>query len=300
MTNRKNRSTRRAVAALCLSLAPALTGCLTHTYSVPKARPADVILNANLEQLIGQVNSRFDEIKTMNASVVIEATTGGSRKGEATDSPAFSGYIFLRKPEDVRVILRVPLLGSQALDMVSDGKTWKLWIPPKNRALEGTNVVTTPSKNSLENLRPSIFFDSLLVRGVSPNEVVSLTSDLRILENPKKKKDLIEESDYDIEVLTPPNGQVAHTLRVIHISRANLLPYQQDIYNESGQIVTRAFYTDYQKFGFTLFPTHIIIRRPIDQLSLSVVITKLGVNQPLENDQFELNIPASVPIQKMQ
>jgi outer membrane lipoprotein-sorting protein len=299
MTNWKNRSTRRAVAALCLSLAPALTGCLTHTYSVPKTRPADVILDANLEQLIGQVNSRFDDIKTINASVEIEATTGGSRKGAATDFPAFSGYIFLRKPQDVRVILRVPLLGSQALDMVSDGKTWKLWIPSKKLAREGTNLVSAPSKNSLENLRPAVFFDSLLVRGVSPSEVVSLTSDVRILENPKKKKDLVEESDYDIEVLTPPNGQIAHTLRVIHISRANLLPYQQDIYDESGQIVTRAFYTDYQRFGFVLFPTHIIIRRPIDQLSLSVIINKLTLNQPLENDQFELNIPAGVPMQKM-
>lgn len=294
------RALQHAVAALCISLAPALTGCLTHTYSVPKTRPADIILNSTLDQLIQQLDSRYNEIQTMTATVEIEATTGGGRKGQATDSPAFSGYIFMRKPEDLRVLLKIPVLGSKALDMVTDGKTFKLIIPPRNKAITGSNNVTTPSKNGLENLRPSVFFDTLFVRGVLPEEILSLTSDFRILENPKKKKDLIEEPDYDIEVLSQPKGQTAHIRRVIHISRANLMPYQQDIYDSNGQVVTRAFYSDYQKYGDIAFPTHIIIRRPLDELSLSVTITKLTFNQKMDDDQFELKIPDNVPIQKME
>ena len=282
-----------------LGLAPALTGCLTHVRAVPKTRPADVVLNATLDQLLQQVEARFDEIHTITASVEIAATTGGGLQGRQTEYPSFSGYIFLRKPEDLRVLLRVPILGSQALDMVSDGKNWKLWIPKRNLAMVGTSEVTKPSQNGLENLRPAVFFDSLLVRGLGTDQIVSLTSDTRVVQGNKNKSDLIEEPDYDLEMLAQPQGQTAHTIRVVHISRTNLLPYQQDIYGPDGTVVTRAFYSNYQKFSDIPFPMKIEIRRPADQYSLSITITKLTLNQPLENDQFELKIPAGVPIKNM-
>jgi outer membrane lipoprotein-sorting protein len=282
-----------------IAVAPALTGCLTHTRSVPKTRPADVVLNAALDQLLQQVNTRFDSIQTINASVEIAATTGGARQGQVTEHPSFSGYIFLRKPEDLRVLLRVPILGSQALDMVSDGKNWTLWVPPRHLAMTGTSEVTKPSANGLENLRPAVFLDALLVRGLGPNQIVALNNDIRIVSNEKKKNDLIEEPDYDLEILEQPHGQTAHTLRVIHISRANLLPYQQDIYDPDGNIVTRAFYSNYQTFNDIPFPMKIEIKRPLDQYSLTVTMTKLALNQKLDDDQFELKIPDGVPIKNM-
>jgi outer membrane lipoprotein-sorting protein len=290
---------RQALAVGLIAVAPALTGCLTHTRIVPKTRPADLVLNTTLDQLVTQVNTRFDSIKTINASVAIAATTGGGLEGHVVEHPSFSGYIFLRKPEDLRVLLRVPILGSQALDMVSDGKNWKLWIPPRHIAMVGTSAVTKPSKNGLENLRPAVFFDSLVVRGLGADQIVSLTSDTRIVENPNNKKDLIEEPDYDLEILEQPHGQTAHTIRVIHISRADLLPYQQDIYDPEGNIVTRAFYSNYQTFGGIPFPMKVEIKRPLDQYSLTVTMTKVTLNQTLENDQFELKIPDNVPVKTM-
>src|SRR5271168_3854485 len=221
---------RQALAVGLVGLAPALTGCLTHTYKVQKTRPADVVMNATMDQLLRQVEKRFDETQSLNATVQIVASEGGARQGQVIQHPSFNGYIFLRKPEDMRVLLRVPVLGSQALDMVSDGKTWKLWIPPKHVAMTGTSEVTDASQHGLESLRPAVIFDSLLVRGLASDQIVSLTQDTRIIENEKKKKDFIEEPDYDIEILAQPQGQTGHTLRVIHIGRSNLLPYQQDIY----------------------------------------------------------------------
>ena len=118
--------TRQALAVGFVALAPALTGCLTHIRTVPKTRPADVVMDATLDQLLSQVETRFNETQSLTATVAVVASTGGSRQGQITVYTALSGYIFLRKPEDLRVLLRVPVLGSQALDMVSDGKTWKL------------------------------------------------------------------------------------------------------------------------------------------------------------------------------
>jgi outer membrane lipoprotein-sorting protein len=292
--NRKN-----ALAAGLIGLVPALAGCMSHTRIVPRTHLAELVISSSLDQLVDQVNTKYNDIQTMKATVEISATTGSSLQGHLTESPSFSGYIFLRKPEDLRVILLVPVLRNQAMDMVSDGKTWKLWIPPRNRAMEGTSQVTKPSKNGLENLRPAVFFDSLLVRGPEPNEIASLTSDIRLVADPKRKKDLVEEPDYDLQVLSQPQGQTAHTHRVIHISRTNLLPYQQDIYDDSGDVVTRAVYSNYQNYGDIPFPSKIVITRPIDQYSLTVTITKLTLNQKLDNDQFEMKIPDTVPIQKM-
>lgn len=294
-------SLKNAVAAGLISLVPALTGCLTHTRIVPRTHMAEMVIGTSLDQLVKQVNTQYDAIQTMKATVEISATTGGGLQGKVTESPNFSGYIFLRKPEDLRVILLVPVLRNQAMDMVSDGKTWKLWIPPRNRAMEGTSQVTKPSKNGLENLRPAVFFDSLLIRGLAPDEIASLTSDVRIVPDPdpKKKKDLIEEPDYELQFLSQPQGQTVHTHRVVHISRTNLLPYQQDLYDADGNVVTQAVYSNYQKYGNISFPSKIVITRPLDQYSLTVTITRMTLNQPLDNDQFDMKIPDNVPIQHM-
>jgi outer membrane lipoprotein-sorting protein len=292
-------SFKKAVAAGLISLVPALTGCLSHTRIVPRTHLAEMVIGTSLNALVKQVNTQYDDLKTMKATVEISATTGGGLQGKVTESPNFSGYIFMRKPEDLRVILLVPVLRNQAMDMVSDGKTWKLWIPPRNRAMEGTSQVTKPSKNGLENLRPAVFFGSLFIRGLEPDEIASLTSDIRVVPDPKKKKDLIEEPDYELQILSQPQGQTAHTHRVIHISRTNLEPFQQDLYDPDGNVVTQAFYSDYRTFDGIRFPTKIIITRPLDQYTLTVTITKLTLNQPLANDQFDMKIPDNVPVQKM-
>jgi outer membrane lipoprotein-sorting protein len=290
---------RQALAIGLLGLIPALTGCLSHTRIVPKTRLADVVMSTSLDQMSRQLNMRYEAIQSMTASVSVVATTGGGLQGQEKDYTALSGYIFMRKPEELRVLLRVPLLGSTAVDMVSDGKTFKLLIPPRSRAIEGTNEVTSSSKNGLENLRPHVFFDSMFVRGQGSNQILSMTIDTRVIEIDKKKKDLIEEPAYALQVLDQPEGQMVRTLRVVHINSIDLLPYQQDIYDKDGQVVTKALYSDYHFYDNIPYPSTIVIQRPRDHYSLTVTITKLTLNQKLEDDQFELKIPENIPVQKM-
>jgi outer membrane lipoprotein-sorting protein len=292
---------RQAFAAGLIGMAPALTGCLTHTRVVPKTRLASIVMSTSLDQLAKQINTRFDSIQSMNASVEISASTGGGLQGQIKESVSFRGYILMRKPESLRVLLLVPVLGTQALDMVTDGKTFKLLVPPRHQAMTGTNEVTHPSKNGLENLRPVVFFDSMFVQGPDANQIISMTSDTRVIEMDKKKNDLIEEPAYAVQILEQPQpqDQTVRTLRVIHINSTDLLPYQQDIYDAAGNIVTKAFYSNYQYYGDIPFPTTILIQRPQDHYSLTVTITKLTFNQKMDDDQFELKIPESYPIQTM-
>jgi hypothetical protein len=103
-----------------------------------------------------------------------------------------------------------------------------------------------------------------------------------------------------LAVLRKVSGNVMRLNRIVHISRVNMLPFQQDIYDESGRVETEAVYDRYQESAGVEFPTLITIRRPLDEYSLKVEVTKLTLNEKLEDDQFELNIPAHVTVQTMQ
>ncbi len=295
------RSRRRSVWLLTLAstLSVGLNGCLKHTRLLERPQQPTIVLSSNAEQLIQSLNERYDGIHSMNATVLIRASVGGASKGKITDYTSLRGYILLRQPDMLRVLGYLPVVETRAFDMVSNGKTFTLLIPPKSEAITGSGVVTTPSQNPLMNLRPAVFYDSLLVGKIGPNDFTYVTSDTRIAPVPHSKH-LVEEPDYELGILRRiGNGQQLLPERVIHISRTNLLPYQQDEYDDHGILVTRTVYSNYQTFDQISYPTHIVISRPIDGYQIDLTIQKLTFNRQLRDDQFELKIPAGTKIKKL-
>jgi outer membrane lipoprotein-sorting protein len=290
---------RQALATGLLALTPALSGCLSHTRTVPKTHPPAVVLNATLDQLLKQTDDRYDSIRSMTLSVEISTSTGGSTQGQVKETIAFGGFIVIGKPEQIQVILLLPVLRSTALNMVSDGKTFKMLIPPRNCAIVGSDLVTNSSQKGLYSLRPAVILDPLLIRGLQDDQIVSMTQDSRIITDPKKRKELIDDPDYDLEFLSQPEDRVARSQRVLHIDRVNLLPWRQDIYNADGKVETQAFYSNYKKFGDVNFPTKIVIQRPLDELGLTITITKAAFNQQLPADQFKLDIASGIAVTNM-
>jgi outer membrane lipoprotein-sorting protein len=282
---------KKAISAGLLALTPALTGCLVHTHSVLRTRPPDIVLSTSLDHLLDQVNQRYETVASMTSTVQLTACQGGSQEGEVKCYPTFRGFIIIGKPESIDFILLVPVFGGDALHMVSDGKTFKMLIPHDDCAITGADVVSNNSQKGLYSLRPGMILDSLLIHGLQGDQVVAMTQDSRTVPDPKTRKDVIEEPDYNLEFLSPPEGKVARSLRVIHIGRATLLPYRQDIYNADGKVATQADYSNYRKFGDVMFPGKIVIQRPLDELSLTITITKATFNQKLPDDQFNLVIP---------
>jgi len=293
---------RQALSMVGLVAAVGLTGCFRTTHIVQRTQAPDMYKSTSVENLERIVSERDSSIKTLNAAVLLIASTGGGKEGKVITYTSFKGYIFVRKPYDLRVIMLLPVLGSSALDMVSNGETFTLKHATAGHGdvwIQGSNTVKTPSKNGLENLRPPVFFDSLLVPGVSEDETVSLTESTRILAPTSKHQPAIEEPDYDLVVMKRGSGNTEQTERVVHFSRVTLLPFQQDIYNDRGQVATSATYDKYQDFNGIQFPTLIDIKRPLEEYALKLQVTKLTMNQSLENDQFELKVPPGVTVQKM-
>ena len=293
------RKPRWRVAASALLALSVLTGCQT-VRTVNRTVVAQHLMDATLEQLIERMNTQYNAIQTMNASVDITSTTGGAHTGKVTENPTLAGYIILRKPADLRVLMLAPVIRSRALDMVSDGKTFKLFfsIFGHTKAVEGADAVTAPSKNGLENLRPNIVRDALQIPAVLPEEYAELTTDSRIVSPARGKQDAIEEPDYDVNFLRTHGDHVMERVRVVHISRADLLPYKQDIYS-GGRIVTTVTYGKYQKFNGIDYPTDILIVRPVDEYSLHIEVSKLTLNQKVDDEQFVLKFPDGVVVQEM-
>jgi len=284
--------------ALLLAL-PALDGCLWHTHKVPKAKPPAVVMTVAPQKLVDIINAQYAAIQSLSAAVTFTATSGGTLNGQEKTITPFSGYILLRKPEALRVIGYLPVVHSPAFDMASNGNSFKLFIPPKSEAIEGPNELTQASQNAFENLRPYMFFDSMVIPEIGPDEVLSVTADSNIVVNPKTRK-LEIRPEYLLTVqVRQPNTRFTQVHRVIHISRIDLRPVQQDIYDQNGQVQTQAVYGPLQTFGTERFPGTVTIRWPQQQEQILITISKLRVNLPLANDQFELKIPEGTKIKEL-
>jgi outer membrane lipoprotein-sorting protein len=291
---------RTRLSLVLLLALPALNGCLWHTRRVPKAKLPTTILTATPQKLVDIINSRYDAIQSMSAAVTFTATSGGILNGKEKTITPFSGYILLRKPESLRVIGYLPVVHSPAFDMASNGNSFKLQIPPKSEAIEGPNALTQPSQNAIENLRPYMFFDSMVIPQIARDEVLSVTADSNnLVVNPKTRK-LEIRPEYLLTVqVRQPGSRFTQVLRVIHISRIDLRPVQQDIYDENGQVQTQALYGPLQTFGTERFPGTVTIKWPQQQEQILITIEKLRVNLPLANDQFELKIPEGTKIKEL-
>ena len=266
-----------------------------------QTHPPKQVLSSSLQELVASTTGRYNAVDTLNAQLEVAASTGGGKEGRVIEYTSFTGYVLLRKAGDLRFVGVAPVVGSKLMDMVTDGKVFTIVIPPKSRAITGSNAITTPSSNPLENLRPSLFSEAFLIRSAAPQELVSLVSDDRIYQPDMSRKYVVDEPEYDIGIYrVVANSSELKTQRVIHIGRSTLMPYQQDIYDEQGQLVTVVNYEEYRMFGKTVFPSRIIIQRPLDQLKLVLTVTKLAINQPLDDEQFEVpKIPANYQVQKL-
>jgi outer membrane lipoprotein-sorting protein len=289
-----------SIIGVGLTLAlPGLTGCLYTTHKVQQAKMPAIVMTATADELIAKLNEQYDAINSITAWVEFRASTGGPRQGKEKTYTSFSGNILMRKPESIRVLGYVPVIHTKAFDMASNGNTFKLQIPSQNKVVEGSNAVTKESPNHLENMRPKDFFDSLLIKAVASDELVTLTTDSETKVDPKTKQ-LTLQPDYDLTILhRQGTSNLLIPVRVVHFNRIDLHAYQEDIYDEHGSIKTQAIYGPIQSFGDQKFPSTITIKWPLHEYQIEITVQKLLINQALKDDQFELTIPEGTKIQNL-
>ena len=281
--------------ALLLALL-SLAGCLSITRKQRGIHLSNAVLKeASLEQLVQAMNTNALALQSFNAKIDMDYSVGGKKKGKITKYKEISGTMLLRKPGGLRVIGLVPVVHNRMFDMVSDGQTFQISIPGQNRFLMGTNQISVPSENPLENLRPQHIFDALPLRAVDPqNEIAVLESGTEIVKDPKTHQDA-EQPDYAV-IVVRKEGDSWRLSRKIVVSRVDLLPYRLLIYNRLGDVETDVHYGEYMNYSGIQFPTLIEIQRPIEEVGIVLNVAKMNMNETLRNEQFQLVQPPGVTL----
>lgn len=282
-------------SALVLLAVLPLTGCLFRSRKLQPVLSNVQLKTATLHDLVDYINSQAAKVQTVQATVNIDTSVGGEKKGKVTDYEQIRGYVMARKPSMLRLVGLMPIVRNRAFDMASDGQKFELWIPPKNRFIVGRNDLETHNATQpLENLRPQTIYDSLLLRPIDPqNEIAVVRTDTGYVTDAKGHK--LPHADYVLDVIRK-GKQGWFLAREVVFSRTDLLPHRQLLYDESGNVTTNAVYEGYRAENGIDFPWQIEIAWPQQEYDITLTLVKLDLNQALPDDKFLLEQPPGVEV----
>lgn len=276
---------------LLLAILP-LSGCLLRSsHPITPHISSAKIQPATLDQLVETINRQADLLHSFIANVDVDFSQGGQKKGKVTDYAEVSGYILVRKPDMMRMFMQAPVVRSRVFDMATNGSSFEVSWPSRNQFFVGSNrLVGKPSDNPLENMRPQVITDALLIRHIDPDkEIAVLENGMETVRDPKTRKS-VEQQDYVVTVIRRTDDHWALS-RKISFSGDTLQPHEQFIYDQKGSLVTYARYENFANHDGIMFPDIIDIQRPIEELSFRLAITKLRINETIADDQFILQQP---------
>ena len=251
-----------------------------------------MILDATRDELLEKYNEIARGIKSVNATVELKPTAGSKYSGVIEEYHEVKAFLLAQRPAQIRMIGQAPVIGKTIFDMASDGETFRVYIPSKNKFIVGSVAAERNSEKPIENLRPQHLLEALLWSEVRKEESV-----------------LFEEFNdetaryYVLTVLR--GGYRTEILRKIWFDRTALQLSRLQSFAPKGVLVSDVHVSDWQPLlkdqeipatstpsGLTSFPRQIRIDRPHDDYRLDLQITKLSLNEALPSDRFKLEQPS--------
>ncbi|HEX2664291.1 MAG TPA: hypothetical protein VHM93_15765 [Candidatus Acidoferrum sp.] len=282
------------LAAICCSCHGAVvTG---HTQIPPALRP--VTKDATREELLDAYNAIARNLKTLVATVELKPTAGSKYSGVIDEYHEVKAFLLAERPSEIRVIGQAPVIGKTVFDMASDGDTFRVSIPTKNKFLVGSVASERNSSKPIENLRPQHLLDALLWPPIRKEEAFTMTEF-----NDEKGR------YYVLTVLR--GGYQLEVLREIWFDRSNLQVARIQTFGPKGVLLSDASFADWGPVdnpaagqtnppatpapasqAITAFPRSIHIERLHDDYTLDMQATKMTVNGAIPPDGFKLEQPA--------
>lgn len=283
------------VASLAAALA--LAGCGPSTREKVKATEMLVAKDATVERLIAAYNQQADAVRSLNARVELNPVAGSAYSGVIEDYRDVRGFILAQKPAHVRMIGQAPVVATTVFDMVSDGETFRISVPPKRKFITGPIDLRRETEKSIENLRPQHLVDALFWPEL-PLSAGGLHPSLLFEEQDERSpaNGALVRRFYVITLLAgaAPAREVA---RKIWFDRADLTVTRVQTYEPGGRLATDVTYSDWQPADAVAsgeavrYPRFMRIARPQDDYRLDLRITKLTVNESIAAQRFHLEQP---------
>lgn len=274
-------------------------GAVKKTHANPAGQKL-VVKDATREELIEKYNALAKGLNTFNGTVQLKATAGSQYSGVIDEYHEVKAFLLAARPANVRMIGQAPVIGKTIFDMASDGETFRVSIPSKNKFLVGAVAVERTSNKPIENLRPQHLVDAILWSEIRKQESV-----------------LFEEFNdetgryYVLTVLR--GGYQTEILRKIWFSRADLGVSRIEEFGPKGVLLSDIHYADWEPVtaaqtgqsqagasasqspaggeATSSFPREIHIERPHDDYRLDLQVTKIALNEELPADRFKLEQP---------
>jgi outer membrane lipoprotein-sorting protein len=229
-------------------------------------------------------------VNSINATVSMKLTAGSAYSGVIEQYHEVNGFILASRPANIRVIGQAPVVGKNIFDMVSDGKTFRIFIPSKNKFIEGRADLRRPANKPVENLRPQHLFEALIwdilsggkADGVLFEEAEEGNSRYYILTG-------IKQGFVGTRNALIPYG--FYISRKIWFDRSDLRVARIQLYTPLGNVDSDIRYADWQPAGDISYPREITIKRPGDDYKLEITIKKLTLNESISADRFVLEQP---------
>lgn len=287
---------RLSYTGMLLAVALAAGGCAVskkHTVPASEIRP---VKEASEQDLLAAYERLADAVRSINASVELIPTAGSTYSGVIEQYHQVQGFILAQKPESIRVIGQAPLISKNIFDMVSDGKTFRIYIPSKNQFIVGPTNLERAAQKPIENLRPQHLLCALFWPAISNHSTVLFEE--------------FEEPPARYYVLTLLRGGEKPTIdRKLWFDRVDLSLARIEVYGDAGRVVSDVRLSDWRPGGTgsaatarnsgavePMYPRHIVLNRPHDNYQLEIRITKLTLNEPIAADRFQLAQPAGTEL----
>jgi outer membrane lipoprotein-sorting protein len=276
----------KRIRFLFLAILLGQSSCIVRHRPVPADQRMLPAKSATKEELFSGLEERSNQIRTLIGDVTMDVSGGGKQTGVLTEYRQTRGYVFVDRPQNIRIKVLLPLVLSTVADMVSDGNLYKLSVPVKNQWFEGNVTARINSSSPLASLRPQHFLDGLFV-DINP-----------YLNRPQIKRSFTDQTEgrHSYYVFTfadvSGDGPDLLTLEKLWIDRsADLDVSRKQVFNKDGKIETDVQYSNYHNEGNIRFPEIIEITRPIEDYTIRLTFQSVKINDKLQDNTFELERP---------
>jgi hypothetical protein len=268
-------------------------GCAVSRKTVVKpSGPPVALQNASKQQLIELYDHQAQSITSMNAAVTMVLTAGSAYTGVIEQYHEVSGFILAQKPADVRVIGQVPVVGTDIFDMVSDGQTFHIFIPSKNKFIVGPAQLERPSAKPIENLRPQHLTAALFWNAIPADDPV-LLEQASLGPSAFYVLTVIHRVGPAMATAVEANWEIA---RKIWFDRATLTVARVETYDSGGQLASDVRYSNWDSFGTERYPRDIAVNRPASDYDLQIHIVRMTLNETIAPERFVLKQPAGTEL----
>ena len=269
------------MASLAVMLTSA-SGCAVSQKTVVKPSQVPTQLQtATKEQLLDAYDRQAQAIQSLNAGVTMKLTAGSAYSGVIEQYHEVNGFILAARPASIRVIGQAPVVGKNIFDMVSDGSTFSIYIPSKNKFI-GRPSQSGATRRETDRKSPA---------ATSAGRALLGPSSPRARQFCTKKRTKEHRRFYILTIVRSVAPQSAagsgepatnwEIARKIWFDRADLRVSRIENFASGGKVASDVAYAIWQTTAAASYPWQINVTRPSDDYQLQITIKKLTVNETI-------------------